>query len=195
MSVSWRWLGGFTVRIDGPEGSLYVDPRGLDPKKAVPASVVLLTNPRVGHLSPEDVSMVAGPETAILGPADCAGALEGCRTIRAGETVRLGGFDITAGPAGTREKTFFPLSRGWLGYLIGVEGETFYHAGATDVIPPEAGVSPAVAFLPVSGRYVLSAEEAATEADRIGANARVGLFLPGDRFRRIPGFVTGPAGP
>ena len=42
---------------------------------------------------------------------------------------------------------------------------------------------------------LLSQEEAVTEAARIGARARVGLFLMGDRFRRLPGFVTAPEAP
>jgi L-ascorbate metabolism protein UlaG (beta-lactamase superfamily) len=55
-----------------------------------------------------------------------------------------------------------------VGYELNVRGERLYHSGDTDVIPEMdsvAGVD--VALLPVSGVYVMTAEEAAEAARRI----------------------------
>jgi L-ascorbate metabolism protein UlaG (beta-lactamase superfamily) len=55
-----------------------------------------------------------------------------------------------------------------VGYELNIGGERLYHSGDTDVIPEMdsvAGVD--VALLPVSGIYVMTAEEAAEAARRI----------------------------
>ena len=63
---------------------------------------------------------------------------------------------------------------GWVGYDLNVRGERLYHAGDTDVIPEMdsvAGVD--VALLPVSGTYVMTAQEAAEAAPRIAPRVAV----------------------
>jgi len=61
-----------------------------------------------------------------------------------------------------------------VGYDLNVRGERLYHAGDTDVIPEMdtvAGVD--VALLPVSGIYVMTAQEAAEAARRIAPRVAV----------------------
>ena len=63
---------------------------------------------------------------------------------------------------------FHPREAGGVGYDVNVRGERLYHSGDTDVIPEMdsvAGVD--VALLPVSGVYVMTAQEAAEAARRI----------------------------
>ena len=63
---------------------------------------------------------------------------------------------------------FHPREAGWVGYDVNVRGERLYHAGDTDVIPEMDEVSGVdVALLPVSGTYVMTAEEAAEAARSI----------------------------
>ena len=47
------------------------------------------------------------------------------------------------------------------GYIVGIKAVRVYHAGDTDAIPEMKGLKPDVALLPVSGTYVMTAEEAA----------------------------------
>jgi L-ascorbate metabolism protein UlaG (beta-lactamase superfamily) len=42
-----------------------------------------------------------------------------------------------------------------------------YHAGDTDIIPEMKSVKPDVAFVPVSGTYVMTAQEAAQAVNEI----------------------------
>jgi L-ascorbate metabolism protein UlaG (beta-lactamase superfamily) len=63
---------------------------------------------------------------------------------------------------------FHPRDAGWVGYEVTVLGERLYHSGDTDVIPEMDAVTGVdVALLPVSGTYVMTAEEAAEAARRI----------------------------
>jgi L-ascorbate metabolism protein UlaG (beta-lactamase superfamily) len=177
------------VSIEWEGGLLYVDPFELQPKKSPPADLVLLTNPRLGHASPEDVALVSGPETEVWGPADALSALGiGGRALRPGDEAEYRGLRVLAVPAGSPERSFYPLSAGWLGYVLGAGGRTLYHAGATEVVPE--GIRADVAFLPASEPYTMDAAAAADAADRIGARERVALLVVGDRYRPLPGFTT-----
>ncbi|PNV78337.1 MAG: Zn-dependent hydrolase, partial [Thermoproteota archaeon] len=55
---------------------------------------------------------------------------------------------------------------GGLGYIVDLSGKRFYFAGDTDLIPEMSSIDVDIAFLPVSGTYVMTAEEAA-EATRM----------------------------
>ena len=69
---------------------------------------------------------------------------------------------------------FHPRDAGWVGYDLNVRGERLYHSGDTDVIPEMDNVSGVdVALLPVSGVYVMTAQEAAEAARRIGPRVAV----------------------
>jgi L-ascorbate metabolism protein UlaG (beta-lactamase superfamily) len=186
----WEWLGHFCVRVFAGGATVYLDPFRLR-RRIVPADLVLLTNPRLGHTSPEDLARVCGPDTRVAGPEEAVAGLPYVTLgLKPGEEWSYHGIRLRAIPAYTRETVFFPRDRDWLGYLLRAEGLTIYHAGATDLVPEMENVSADVAFLPVSGRYVMGPEDARRAADRVGAGTRVGLFLAGDRFTEIPGFVT-----
>jgi L-ascorbate metabolism protein UlaG (beta-lactamase superfamily) len=71
-------------------------------------------------------------------------------------------------------QVFHPRDAGWVGYDLNVRGERLYHSGDTDVIPEMDSVTGVdVALLPVSGIYVMTAQEAAEAARRIGPRVAV----------------------
>ena len=84
--------------------------------------------------------------------------------MAAGEERVFVGVSVRAVPAYNTNKKFHPRSAGMVGYLFTVAGTTYYHAGDTDVIPEMRDLDPDVALLPVSGTYVMTAEEAAQAA-------------------------------
>jgi L-ascorbate metabolism protein UlaG (beta-lactamase superfamily) len=60
-----------------------------------------------------------------------------------------------------------------LGFIVTMDGISVYHAGDTDAIPEMRGYRCDVALLPVSGTYVMSADEAAEAAVSIGPKSVV----------------------
>ena len=54
-----------------------------------------------------------------------------------------------------------------LGFIVTINDVRIYHAGDTDSIPEMEGMNVDIACLPVSGTYVMTAEEAAEAAGRI----------------------------
>jgi L-ascorbate metabolism protein UlaG (beta-lactamase superfamily) len=59
-------------------------------------------------------------------------------------------------------KVFHPKADGRVGYIVTLDGVRFFHAGDTDATPEMKSLSVDVAFVPVSGTYVMTAEEAAS---------------------------------
>jgi L-ascorbate metabolism protein UlaG (beta-lactamase superfamily) len=71
---------------------------------------------------------------------------------------------VAAVPSYNTDKDFHPKKNSWLGFIVEVEGVKIYHAGDTDFIPEMKGLSVDIALLPVSGTYVMTAEQAVKAA-------------------------------
>lgn len=79
----------------------------------------------------------------------------------------MAGIPIEAVAAYNTNKDIHPKTKNWLGFIVTVDGTRFYHAGDTDLIPEMDGLTVDVALLPVSGTYVMTANEAVEAAKRI----------------------------
>jgi L-ascorbate metabolism protein UlaG (beta-lactamase superfamily) len=168
-----HWLGHAGFRLKTPEGIVYIDPYrvGAGPE----ADLVLITHDHYDHFSREDLDKLVRSGTRIVAPSTVVEQVSGAVvSIDAGQTVDLGGVEVTAVAAYNTNKLnsegepFHPKESGWVGYVLRFGAETIYHSGDTDVIPEmdqAAGVD--VALLPVSGTYVMTAAEAAEAARRI----------------------------
>ena len=83
------------------------------------------------------------------------------------------GVDIEAVPAYNTNKQFHPRFQSWVGYIFTLEGKRIYLAGDTDRIPEMKNFRCDIALLPVSGTYVMTAEEAAKAAEDINPEVAV----------------------
>lgn len=187
-------IGHDTFRLDGPP-VIYFDPWKL-PAGSPIADLILVSHEHFDHCSPEDVKLISGPATVVVASPTAAGNLPGARVLRPGEKLTVGDVEIEAVPAYNVNKfrspgvPFHPKAAGHNGYIVMVGGERLYHAGDTDHIPEMAGYRCDVALLPVSGTYVMTADEAGAAAatikprvavpmhygDIVGGNADVERF-------------------
>lgn len=153
-----HWLGHDTFKVAG-EKVIYTDPFKI--KKNDKADIILITHEHYDHCSPEDVKKIQGPETVIVATADCAQKLSGnVKVVKVGDTINVAGIAIEAVPSYNTNKKFHTKDRGWVGYIFTVEGRRIYIAGDTDHIPEMKTFRADIALLPVSGTYVMTAEEA-----------------------------------
>jgi len=171
------WLGHAAFRITVGRAVVYIDPyRVAD--EAPPADLILITHGHYDHFSPQDVERLSKRETWLVGPAAVAERVRGqVHRIGPGEALDdelVRGLHVSAVAAYNTSKRdadgnpFHPRDAGWVGYELNVRGERVYHSGDTDVIPEMDSVTAVdVALLPVSGVYVMTAQEAAEAARRL----------------------------
>ncbi|KPK01658.1 MAG: Zn-dependent hydrolase [Nitrospira bacterium SG8_35_4] len=153
-----HWLGHDTFRIVG-EKVIYTDPFKIRNKDV--ADIILITHEHYDHCSPEDVKKIQGTNTVIIATPDCAGKLSGnVKTVKPGDTLTVDGIIIEAVPSYNTNKQFHTKDRKWVGYIVTVKGKRIYIAGDTDRIPEMKTFNADIALLPVSGTYVMTAEEA-----------------------------------
>jgi len=194
-----RWLGHDSFLLEGPV-TIYIDPWHLSgdlPR----ADIVLVSHEHGDHCSPQDVAKVQGPDTVVLASQNAAPQLKGAvRVVRPGDEVTIGEVTVRAVPAYNVDKfrapgrPFHPKEALHNGYVVEVAGERLYFAGDTDHIPEMAEIQCDVALLPVSGTYVMTAEEAAEAAAAIDPQVAVpmhygagvvGTKTDAERFREL----------
>ncbi|MEK6652718.1 MAG: MBL fold metallo-hydrolase [Nitrospirota bacterium] len=158
-----HWLGHDTFKITG-EKTIYTDPFNI--KKKDTADIILITHEHRDHCSPDDVRKIQGANTVIVTVADCARKLSGnIKTVKPGDRISVEGIEIEAVPSYNTNKQFHTKDRGWVGYIFSVKGQRIYIAGDTDYIPEMKGFKNIdIALLPVSGTYVMTADEAVKAA-------------------------------
>lgn len=171
------WMGHASFHVNVGRAHVYIDPYRV-PDGAPQADLILITHGHYDHFSPQDVEKLTKRETWLVGPAAVAERVSGqVHRIEPGETLvdeLVRGIHVTAVAAYNTSKRdpdgkpFHPRDAGWVGYELNVRGERLYHSGDTDVIPEMDSVTGVdVALLPVSGVYVMTAQEAAEAARRI----------------------------
>jgi L-ascorbate metabolism protein UlaG (beta-lactamase superfamily) len=174
-SIDWLGHSGFRVRVG--RAVVYIDPYRVPPGSP-PADLILITHGHYDHFSPQDVERLSTRSTWLVGPPAVAERVSGqVHSIAPGELLEdelVRGVHVAAVAAYNTSKrdpggrVFHPREAGWVGYELNLRGERLYHSGDTDVIPEMDGVTGVdVALLPVSGVYVMTAQEAAEAARRI----------------------------
>ena len=164
-----EWLGHAAFRLKKAGVSLYYDPWKIDgePKDA---DVVFVSHPHFDHFDLEDLAKVAKAETVIVTVEEVAAKLAETeipgtvKIVKPGDQLEVGALKIEVVPAYNINKEFHLKESQWAGFIVELEGIRFYHAGDTDKIPEMQSIAADVALLPVSGTYVMTAEDAAEAA-------------------------------
>ncbi len=197
-----QWLGhdSFLIADQATGHRIYVDPYQLK-HRYEPADLILISHDHFDHYSPDDIKKLVKPDTTFVAVPSVATQLSGnVIAVRPGDRITAGGVPIEAVAAYNTNKYrspgvhFHPKEAGGVGFVLTVNGQRIYHTGDTDVIPEMGDVGPVdVALIPVSGTYVMTADEAAEAAARIKPKlavpmhyaAIVGSAADAERFRQL----------
>jgi len=181
LNLDFTRIAHDTFRIAGSR-VIYTDPFKVT--KNDEADIVLLSHEHFDHLSLEDLKKVISPETTIVASPLCKEALKGVQVkeikfLDPGGRYTVGKVEIEALPAYNLNKfrepghVFHPQSEKRLGFIIQMDGTRVYFAADTDFIPEMKTLKCDIALLPVSGTYVMTAEEAAEAAAAINPKIAV----------------------
>lgn len=156
------WLGHDCILYQN-KITLYFDP--FEIAGGPPADLILISHDHFDHCSPDDVKKIQTKDTIIVTETDSAKKLTGrIEILQPGETKIIQGISIEAVPSYNTNKDFHPKAKGWIGFIVTLNGVRLYHPGDTDFIPEMKTIKADIAFLPVSGTYVMTAKEAVEAA-------------------------------
>ncbi|MGO9309359.1 MAG: MBL fold metallo-hydrolase [Spirochaetia bacterium] len=162
-----RWFGqsAFALRTEAGQ-AVFIDPFRV-PRRAGPADLILITHPHRDHYDRKSVEDLRKEGATIVLPRSCGEPDKAA--LAAGESRSFGECTVTGVAAYNLSARFHPRSRGWLGYLIDVEGLRVYHAGDTDLIPEMKDLRPDIALLPIGGIFSMGGHAAVEAAGTMGA--------------------------
>lgn len=179
MSVSIKWLAHACFEIKAGGKIIYVDLEE-HAKPQDTADIILVTHSHYDHLNTSLIKKVRNPDTVVIAPADCSSKIDGIKSLKPGEALKIGDIQIKAVQAYNYKRfrssgnPFHPKGLG-VGYVITAEGKTIYHAGDTDFIPEMKELGHVdVALLPTGDTYTMDNNEGADAAVAINP----GIALP-----------------
>ena len=200
--INVHWLGHDSFVLQGSK-TVIIDP--FKAKGDYKADVLLISHEHFDHFSEDDIKRFAGPSTVIVAPRQCEDPLRAFkqdkRIVEPGQNVEIDGVKVEPVPAYNlnkfREpgKVFHPKEDKNVGYVVTLDGVRFYHAGDSDATPEMKSLDVDVALLPISGTYVMTAEEAAEAARAMKAEALVPMHFDkivgtkddAERFKKLVG--------
>ncbi|MEM2053599.1 MAG: MBL fold metallo-hydrolase [Nitrososphaerota archaeon] len=193
--VKISWLGHDAFRLKDDK-TIYIDPYKIKGKEM--ADIILITHEHFDHLSVEDINKVSSEKCVIVAARSCANQLgrvkaKEIKYVKPGDELEIDGVKIKAVYAYNVAKPFHPKDAGGVGYIVSMKGVSIYHTGDSDFIPEMKGLTVDVVLVPVSGTYVMTAEEAASAANTIMPKlaipmhygAIVGSEKDAERFKKL----------
>lgn len=178
---------------------IYFDPFKIE-ENYNDADVIFITHDHYDHYSEEDIDKVVKGDTIIVVPEDLKTKLlkkewkeENIITVRPNESYTVKNIEFKTIPAYNVNKQFHSKENAWVGYLLEIEGVTYYIAGDTDITEENKKIKCDVAFVPVGGTYTMDYKEAAELINEIKPKVTVpthygsivGSKKEGDKFLKL----------
>ena len=182
-----------SIRVESDK-IIYIDPFQIKEENH-DADIIFITHDHFDHFSIEDIRKIEKEDTVYVIP-DCMYNLlggENVITVLPGDHCPVEEYDVEVIPSYNNGKPFHPKDKGYVGYIVTVEGKRIYVAGDCDRNEDNEKVRCDIALLPVGGTYTMDYKEAAKLANII----RPELVIPthygevagdpkdGERFREL----------
>lgn len=162
-----------SIRMEKEGKVIYFDPFKIEgePKDA---DIIFCTHSHYDHFSEEDILKIKKEDTIIVSTVDTEEKINKLGftndqklLILPNKKYSISKIMVETVPAYNVNKEFHKKEFDWVGYVITLDGIRYYIAGDTDVNEDNRQVKCDVAFLPVGGKYTMTATEAAGLANTI----------------------------
>ncbi len=172
LGITWSGHAGFNIIFGNKK--VYIDPYKLSKKyqNIFDADLVLITHNHFDHLSIEDLKNIINERTVIVSAQECLSQLKSLRVkesigIDPRDNVKVDDLRIETVPAYNVDKDFHPKNDKKIGFIVEFGNDRLYHTGDSDLIPEMKDIKPSVLLIPVSGTYVMTAEEASKAVNEL----------------------------
>jgi len=146
---------------------IYIDPFRIKESKN-DADYIFITHEHYDHFSEEEIRKIKNKETLIIVTKDLTD-----RALKSGfnalnvisvepdKEYIVNNLKFKTISAYNENKEFHQKEKGWVGYIIELDGLNYYIAGDTDITKENRKVRCDIAFVPVGGTYTMDFKEAA----------------------------------
>jgi len=172
LSITWSGHAGFKIIYGNMK--VYIDPYKLSKtyEKISDADIVLITHNHFDHLSIEDLKNIINERTVIVSAQECLSQLKSLKVkesigIDPHNSVKVDDLRIETVPAYNIDKDFHPKKDKKIGFIVELGNDRLYHTGDSDIIPEMKDTNPTVVLIPVSGTYVMTADEASKAVNEL----------------------------
>ena len=179
IGITWNGHAGFKIIYGNKK--VYIDPYKLSKnyENISDADIVLITHNHFDHLSIEDLKNIINERTVIVSAQECLSQLKSLKVkesigIDPRNSVRVDDLKIETVPAYNVDKEFHPKNDKKIGFIVEFGNDRLYHTGDSDMIPEMKDTKPSIVLIPVSGTYVMTAEEASKAVNKL-INPRIAI--------------------
>ena len=179
LSITWSGHAGFKIIFGNLK--VYIDPYKLSKtyEKISDADIVLITHNHFDHLSIEDLKNIINERTVIVSAQECLSQLKSLKVkesigVDPRNSVKVDDLKIETVPAYNVDKEFHPKNDKKIGFIVELGNDRLYHTGDSDMIPEMKDTKPSIVLIPVSGTYVMTAEEASKAVNEL-INPRIAI--------------------
>ncbi|MBO4358759.1 MAG: MBL fold metallo-hydrolase [Erysipelotrichaceae bacterium] len=173
---------------------IYFDPFKIE-EETHDADIIFITHDHFDHFSVEDIKKVEKEDTVYVIP-DCMYNLlggENVVTVNPGEKNIVEGYEVLSIPSYNVHSSFHPKEKGYVGYVVTIEGKRVYVAGDCDMNEDNTKLSCDIALVPVGGKYTMDYKEAAELINTIRPELAIpdhyggvaGSMEDGEKFREL----------
>jgi len=175
------WLGHSSFKIKNGK-TIYIDPFQIKAQEV--ADIIFITHEHYDHCSKEDIEKVATENTTIVTTKMVKAKLTGLKVgkilvVKPGDKLGINDVSFEVVTAYNVNKfrspgvPFHPREDEKVGFIITIKSVGIYHTGDTDFIPQMKSIKADVILIPVSGTYVMTAEEAANAINTINPKVAI----------------------
>lgn len=165
-----------SIRIEGTK-VIYFDPFKIIEEKH-DADIIFVTHEHYDHFSPKDIKKVSNENTILVAPysmkqialeevGEIIDEMKFVKAEESGTNLMIDSVFIKWVRAYNIGKPFHTKESGWIGYVVMLDGETFFVTGDTDANEDNVNVKCDVLLVPCGGKYTFDAEEAAEFTHKI----------------------------
>lgn len=179
--------------------NIYIDPYKIE-NETHNAKYIFVTHSHYDHLSIEDIEKVRNEDTIFFLTPDCKEKLldigvseKRIVCVAPNEIYKFGKIEVNVIAAYNVDKEYHPKENNWVGYLIKIQGVSYYIMGDTDQNEDNENIKCDVLFVPIGGTYTMDYKQAAEYTNLIKPkyvipihyNSIVGKKEDADKFAKL----------